>query len=98
MMRDRVTLEAILLADSGIALADGARLSASRWRSMGCTGTDGTDICFITAKIDGQRWYARVPRGALNGNETSRAVVLERSPRRRNTSHRSSDEPPASGC
>ena len=77
-MRERVTLEAILLPDRRIATAEGAPIPGARWRVMECTGSSSSDICFVAARIGGERWYARSSPNQLRERETGLAVNLER--------------------
>ena len=77
-MRERVILEAILLPDRRIGTAVGVPMRGSRWHIMGCTGARRDDICFVVARIDGERWYARVSPGTLAEGETGPIVTLER--------------------
>lgn len=79
-MRARVTMEAILLPDSHVATETGALIPAARWRSLGCTGTEPSDLCFVTARIGPERWYAKVGPDVLDERGQGASVTLERYP------------------
>ena len=77
-MPERVTMEAVLLPDRRVATTDSSPIVGARWRAIGCTGDGPAAICFITARVDGERWYTKTAPGAPDTRETGLTVTFER--------------------
>lgn len=78
MSETTTTLEAALLPDHRMATVTGEPLFDARWRVMGCTGAAPDALCFLAARIGGERWHARMTRGALDRHSAGIVVAWER--------------------